>query len=510
MEMQLTREEIRLEQPLGTGRADAVVTGEVTLPGSLRDETRVLFATATAAVEQAEATRDRVNVRGRVMFHVLYSRGSETEPAAIEATADFTQPVALPGAQGRAIAQGRVQVQRVEARASGGRLNLRAEIAVSAQGCTHQPLEVITGVDGVDGVETKVHPAKLCTRVATGTGDVLLREELPLPQELQIRQTLFATAFPQVEDVSGGVGRVGISGHVLLEAVHASALPGRPVVVTRHSIPFTQSVEIAGGEGEQLDGAVVVRDVAVASQAEEDGLTLRAEVLLGLEGSVDAAQTLSVLEDAYTTEGDELRLTGQDVRLRAGSQRARAAESGKAALRLPDGAPPVRTVLAAFVQPVWEEFESSGDRTVVSGTLCGTLLYMTDGSEIPVSHRFSEPFRTTFAAQTGPGALLTLTATEAEATPVTSDRVEVRCVLRMEALTDEAETLRLITQGEVVGAEPLPDDLVLCYVQQGETLWDIARRYRVPVEGVRALNPELRGEVAPGMGVVVWRRPVQA
>ena len=40
MELQLIREALRLEQPLGTGRATAMVTGEVTLPGGLREETR--------------------------------------------------------------------------------------------------------------------------------------------------------------------------------------------------------------------------------------------------------------------------------------------------------------------------------------------------------------------------------------------------------------------------------------------------------------------------------------
>lgn len=510
MEMQLTRTELPLEQPLGKGRAQAVVTGEVTLPGSLREETRVLAATATAAVEQAEPSQERVNVRGRVVFRVLYARGDGAEPAAIEASADFMQPVNLPGAQPRATAQARAEVQRVEARAAGGRMNLRAEIGVSAQALAVQPVEVVTGVDGSDSVETRTGTARVCRRVAAGVADALLREELALPQELQIRQTLLATAYPVVEDVTGGAGRVGVSGHVLLEAVHASAAQGRPVVVTRHTIPFMQSVELTGGEGESLDAAATVRDVAVASQADGEGMTLRAEVLLGLEAGMDAVDSLSVLEDAYTTEGDALRLTGEDVHCRTGRIRISAAESGRVAVRLPEGAPPVRTMLGAFVRPLWNAPEGQGVRTRVSGTLTGTLLYMTDGSQIPVSMTFSEPFGATFAAEIPPDALMTLTATEAEAVPVTSDRVEVRCILRLEALLDETETLRLLTDGQIVEAPPPTEDLVLCFVQPGEALWDIARRYRVPVAGIRAINPELKAEVAPGQGVLVWRRPAQA
>lgn len=509
MDMQVIRENIRMEQPLGTGHAVAVVTGEVTLPGGLREETRVLAATASASAESAEATAGRVNVRGRTVFHVLYTQGDPTKVSAIEASADFVQPCEVTGVQGRALADAAVNVQRVEARASGGRLSLRAEINVSARATSVQPVEAVTGVEGSDSVEVLTQTQELCRTAAMGSGDVLLREELALPDALQIRETLFAQAWPVLEAATGGVGRVGLSGQVLLEAVHASDLPERPVVITRHSIPFAQGVEISGEDGERLSGAVTVRDVAVASQADGEGMTMRAEVLLGLEARVDTMETVSVLQDAYTTDGDDLRISGQQLVCRTGSQRATSAETGKATLRMPDAAPPVRTVLAAFVRPAPETRENTGGRTTLSGTLDTTLLYMTDNADAPVSVRLSEPFRATFAADVPENALVTLAATETEVTPITSDRVELRCILRMEASAETHQPLRVASDGQIVPPADVPTDVVLCYPQPGEGLWDIARRYRVPVEGVRSLNPDLRGEPVAGQGVLVWRRTMK-
>ncbi|MBR3764273.1 MAG: hypothetical protein IKK57_06945 [Clostridia bacterium] len=506
MDMQVVRESIRLEQPLGTGHAVAVVTGEVTLPGGLREETRVLAATASASAEGAEANAGRVNIRGRTVFHVLYTQGDPTKVNAVEASADFVQPCDLPGVQGRAAAVAAVNVQRVEARANGGRLSLKAEVEVAARATSVQPVEMVTGVEGADSVEVLAQTQTVCRTAAAGSRDVLLREEMALPDGLHIRETLFAQAWPVMEEATGGAGRVGLSGQVLLEAVHATDLPERPVVITRHSIPFAQGVEISGEDGEQLSGTVTVRDVAVASQADGDGMTLRAEVLLGLEARVDTVETLSVLQDAYTTEGDDLRLKSQELRCRTGSVQISAAETGKATLRMPETAPPVRTVLAAFVQPVLKQRENAAGRTTLEGTLDATLLYMTDQTEAPVSVRLSEPFRVTFASGVPEDALVTLAAMETEATPITSDRVELRCILRMEATAEEQQMVRLATDGQVVPPEEVTGDVVLCYPQPGERLWDIARRYRVPVEGVHALNPDLRGEPAAGQGVLVWRR----
>ena len=135
-----------------------------------------------------------------------------------------------------------------------------------------------------------------------------------------------------------------------------------------------------------------------------------------------------------------------------------------------------------------------------------TVIYLSDDGAAPVSARMEAPFRTAFAANASPEDIITLIAANVEAVPVTSDRVELRCILRMQARTQQAAPLRLVTGGETIPANPVTEDVVLYFTQPGEGLWDIARRYRTPVSAVEALNPGLRGDPQPGQGVVVWRR----
>jgi len=507
MEMQLIRENIQMERPLGIGVSQAMVEGDVTLPGGLREESRVLAAHAMAVVEDAEALQDRVSVRGRVIFHVLYTQGDPSKVNAIEAAADFTHLCELPGAVPKAVVWAHAQAERVEARASGGRMSMKAALRIDARAVQTSPAEVVMGVNGTDDVEVRVQQMILRRTVAQGSGDILLREEFELPQGLQIRETLYAMATPTLSETTGGIGRIGLNGQIQLEAVHASSLPGRPVVVTKHTLPFIQSVEIAGEDGEKLDGRVMVKDVAVISQEISEGeRILRAEVLLGLEAWADREESISVMTDAYTTCGDDLHLTRQTMTVRTGDARQQAAESAKATLMLPDTAPPVRTVLTALVKPMLVSREQNGNRMVVEGRLDVTLLYMTDGSDTPVSVHQEEPFRAVFAVQVGEDALIVLNACEVEASPVTSDRVELRCILRMNAESQQTAPLTLVTDAQAVASAQPTEDIVLYFTQPGDTLWDIARRYRLPLQQVQALNPDLKGDPRAGQGVIVWRK----
>ncbi len=506
MDMRLEKQSIQLERPVGSCGSTFNVEGDVTLPGSLRETTNILHTSAMAVVESAEAMQDRVTVTGRVIFRVTYIQGASSRPDAIEATADFTHVCEAKGARSGSDVQARAVAVHARAAVQGGRIHMQAEVQLNARVMVCEPVEVITGV-GLPGVQTRTAHVKLRRTVGRGSGDVLLREEFALPADMQILDTLGATAGVQMQDTAGGQGRIGLSGEVTIEAVHASGVPGKPVMVTRHTVPVSQSVELRGESGDLLAGRMVIKDVAVASQDAGDGeRTLRAEVLLGLEAWSDREEEADLLTDAYTTSGDELRLNTETMAIRTGARQCHAAESGKAAILLPEDAKPLRTMLAAFVSPVLTSRTQQGSRLMAEGVLETTLVYMSGEGDAPVSARVDVPFRTAFAIQAEPEDTVTLTAANAEAVPITSDRAELRYILHLDVEGADTEEIPVVTEVTAVPGAVPTKDIVLYFTQPGETAWDIARRYRIPESELRALNPELQGDPKTGQGVVVWRR----
>ena len=179
-------------------------------------------------------------------------------------------------------------------------------------------------------------------------------------------------------------------------------------------------------------------------------------------------------------------------------------------LMLPEGSPAVRGLLCGFASPVLTGRERIGGRLNVEGMLEVTLLYMTDDSPAPVAVRMEEPFRMTFAAQTGEEDFIALTMTDVDVNAVTSDRVEMKYIMHLQASGTRTREARLVTDAACAPAEEMPGGIILYFTQPGETLWDIARRYRVPVREVQNLNPGLKSEPKVGQGVVIWRREKEA
>ena len=48
--------------------------------------------------------------------------------------------------------------------------------------------------------------------------------------------------------------------------------------------------------------------------------------------------------------------------------------------------------------------------------------------------------------------------------------------------------------------------ITLYYLQPGETLWDAAKRCRLPVDEIKRLNPSLEAEPRTGTPVLAYKR----
>jgi len=504
---EILREELPIQRFVGQGLSQAVVEGDVALPGGLREETTVLMSEAMAVLSRSAAENNRVAADGRVTFHILYTQGDPTRVSTLEASADFTHTMDVPGAQSGMTAPVSLMVEHVEASAQGGRLHLMAILRVQARVFSDEPLSVVTGVRGMDGLMIRTDTLSGIRTVGSGAQDVLVRDECELGEALQITDTLYATAVASVQDVMGGEERAAISGQIQLEVAHLSHMPSRPVVITRHTIPFEESLPLSGEAGDALTCSVTVKDVAVLSQeAQEDGArTLRAEVLLGLSVSSTRSREVCLLLDAYTTQGDLLVLDSQPVQRALSQRQVHTAESGKITLLL-DDQPPARTPLRAVLRPVITDLLPAGGRLNVEGMMEITLLYMTDDSDAPQTYQAEEPFRTTFACDLSLPECITLTPSNIEVTGVTSDRVEVKYILHLDCLDVQLDAQPLVTQLTAQPAEPAEPGILLCFSQPGETLWDIAKRYRVSCESLRRMNPALEDASASSQRVILWKK----
>ena len=510
METQWIRENMETEQIIAAKPTQVSVEAEVALPGGLREEARVYYADACALVNGGELAGSRVTADGRVTFHVLYAQGDLSRVNALEASADFSQALPLMEESGQNAAvrlKPRAQVQRVNAKAFNGRLLLQAILNLTAEAALPRTVSFIQDALPDPAVQKETQVIAMQRTVGEGEAHELLREEFELSDVLKIKDTLFASAQAQVEDILGGAdGKATVTGTVTVEACHTADMPGRPLVYTRHTVPYEQQVTLSGTMGSALTARTWVKDTAALSQDTENGRILRAEIQLATEMTAVEDSQMTVLKDIFTTEGDALETQSQRVVLRDGTVNETAAESGRTVITLPEGSPRVKTALLGFARPVLVEARRQKDKLAADGILDITVIYQTDDSDVPVSVQTEEPFHTVFSTDALPEDHLTLTAAQVEPSAVTGDRVELKYILRLVADGVRKRGADVLVDAHPVQAQELGKGIYLYYLQPGESAWDVAKRYRITLEELSRLNPSLGETPQPGTPVLAYKR----
>ena len=485
MELQLTREAVRFERLVTRSEEQVAIEGEAALPGSMRDAVTVLSVQAQAHIQQVQVGSNEAALRGKVCFQVLYTQGDLTRVRALETTCDFTHSLRMDGVTPQMRLEVQACVQETEGAANSGRMTLRALLGVNAEAFETLERTLITGVQDAPQLCTRMQTVTVCESQEVASEKTLVRDEFDLPAKLGVGDVLTATGTATAGELTGGNGRVGISGVIEVRVLHQPQEAGHAMVVTAHELPYELTLAAQIPEDAQVRIGVEVTDVMADSIAGEKARTLRLEAEVSVRLMICRKREIQLLEDLYSLSGPALEPVAQTFDVHAFEERADVRESLRLQVTLPKDAPPIDTMLATFVQPTLSTIAPAGRRLDAEGLMNVTLIYLPVDSDIPYAVRVREPFAMSFPVEATQAVTAQIYAIESSAGPTTSDRAEVRCVLGLTTVEHGIQHVKGVTEVNE-GEEPRQEHgFVLVWPAEGESRWDTARRLRVAQEALR-------------------------
>lgn len=491
MELKLTRETLRFERLVNRGEEQVTIEGEATLPGSMRDAVTVLSVQAQTHLNDTQAGNGEAGVRGRVCFQVLYTQGDLTRVRALETSCDFTHTMPLAGVTPAMRVCACASVQETEGIANSGRMTLRALLGVQTEAFETIERELVTraeDMDGADGdnLQTRMQTVSFCVGQMLGENKTLVREEFDLPAKLEVGDVLSATASATAGELSGGNGRIGVSGTIEVRALHRPKEPGGAMVTTVHELPYDLTIDTPQLEdGAQPQAEAEVIDVMADSVESDKSRTLRVEAEVRVRLRQCRQRQMELLEDLYSLSGPALEPMTETLDVHTFEENADVRESTRLQVTMPKDAPPIGTVLASFAQPTITAVTPSGRRLDAEGVMGVTVIYLPMDSDIPVSVRTREPFMMTFPVEAGEDARVQAYSIETMTGATTSDRAELRCVLGLRMRQHGVKRIQGVTDVMEHPQERQERGFVLVWPAEGETRWDTARRLRVAQSELR-------------------------
>lgn len=516
MSVMLKKEKIQTGDVVCQKYSQTTVECDVIVPDVKPDILKILEVSGYISVSEKSVRSGKVCVQGTVNMTVLYAPDGDvmSRVKSLSASQEFNHAIDVGNADADSALTLEVEPESFNYSLINSRkVSLRCVTGISAKLTRIDEFEIADGTEEADGVCTDSKKIRLCNTAVNCETGFVLREQLELPSgKPTIGEILKTTVFPQSTEFSFTDGRAVVKGQVRVCTLYTSVDDGS-VQFTEHTIPFSETLEVGGAE-EDMEGEIEysVSDIYCEVRDDSDGEPR----ILGAEISLNALIRglriceLDVICDAYSLDG-ETEICSEQRNVEQLIDNTTAGLTHKATVSIPETYPEITQICDVSASASVDRITCENGEITVFGHVTSTVLYISNDERIPLgSFTDNSEFSHTFAV---PGASSdTICDAKVYVEHVSynlgsGSSIDMRVVLGLSVRSYKTESISPITDITVIQPENeiRRPCITIYFVQSGDTLWKIAKRYKTTVDALMECNDLTSDHLSIGQQIKICR-----
>jgi len=494
-------ERIVLDQSVGTELTQLLLEGDIIVPDIKPDMAIMLQADAKLAIMRTEVLTDRVSFVGKLYIQVLYlARGEEKRVHSISLNAPVDDFINIDGVSPDMWVDIRPDIASLDFRMINDRkINYKAIVEITVKAEAQEAFDVVVDIEGLPANQQLKNTLTLNKSVTSKADRFVVKDNIAVPQgKANIREILQSSIEVGNQDVRVQNGKVNIFGDLLVTTLYKGEDDESIIEFMEHEIPFNGNIEMPDVKEDMFaDCSFSLSEQNVQIKPDEDGedRLVEIEVAVNVNAKVSAAISIEVLEDAHMIN-KQLDMTRQSVKYHKLVSRNKNQSTIKEVLSLSDNCPDILQIFRVKGKVSTDEVKILSDKVVVEGAIEADILYIAESDETPLfSHKAMIPFRQIMEMKGATADMLvSLTACVDHVgfNMLSGREVEARFLVSFNATVSKAMEASMVTDivisdlgRSVVDSMP---GIILYVVQNGDSLWKIAKDYNTSIDEISAIN----------------------
>lgn len=502
MEYLLERESVELCEALTDSVCEQPVDIDISLPDYCPDIERILKCRLCPVVSSASAVGDRLDVDGASVVRVWYLDSRKQSIRLCEHTVPFSCSFELRGSATETVPCVRIKSDYINCRAvSPRKLDIHGAFSVIATVYSHSPREYCTGINAPD-IQQQTSAVTVSSLKGMSRQQFSLSEVLDIGKGKSTPEAILRSELTFTKGDSRAIDdKLMLRGEATLRVLYVTDIETGARDAMSFSIPVSQVIDVQGiSDSTRNDISVEIMscDVSLKSEYDENStlITLDARLCACVFAYED--KELPLITDAYSTDY-ELDIDRDPCAV----SRLQRVEDIALSLRdeMKTGDNSITRVVDLWCDGISSICSSGSGVLNIKGklTLC---LFALDGDGVPFCCEKAVDFSAELEC---PDDGLTYTARTDISVPSPSYRItgdnciEIKADVIISAAVYGEGSIRCITSVSTDEDKRKQRDeaaaLTIYYADEGESLWDIARRYCTSVEAIRNEN-KITGDTA--------------
>ncbi|MCI8659929.1 MAG: DUF3794 domain-containing protein [Lachnospiraceae bacterium] len=525
--LELVKQNIHMNRWKNQVSTQVTLDDDFIVPDTMSDIAQVILDAGEIQMEPVKTQSEKVVVRGKLDFHVLY-RKEEGGLQTLGGLIPFEETINVPGLEEKDYVGVSWQLEDLNADIINSRkLSIKGivtlEVKVESLFDTEAAVELGTVEDEEDGipqVETLKRTIDVAAIALRRKDTYRLKEEITLsgtkPAIDRILWTQMRLSGVTTRPLDG---KIHLEGTLMVFVIYEGEGESAMVQWVEEAIPFSGDVEMQGAVEEMIP-AISARLIhkGIEEKPDYDGemRELDVDAVIELDIRLYEEQQLDILSDLYATNRELNVDTGEalfDHILTKNTGKCKIAEKVSVG-----GGPRALQICHSTGMVKLDEVETRENTLVMDGALEVRILYLTDDDSRPVqSVTELLPFHYEAEVPDIKEDSVWYLETDMEqltAAMIGGDTVEVKAVILLDMLVLQPVRQMVIRQAET---KPLDTKrlqqmpgIVGYLVQEGDTLWEIAKRFHTTEENIITTNSLVSDTVRPGDCLILVKEIVRA
>lgn len=516
--MELTKTNIHRNRQKEQVISQVTLDDDVIVPDTKADVEAVILDCAEVELEETRLMGNRLIVRGRLYFRVLYHAQKSRMVDSLEGALPFEEALNVRDMSDED--EIRVDWDLEDLNISlihSRKLNVKGLLTLTATAWDRCVEMVTVAAADAQGVETTSQTVEVAQPVVQLRDTYRVKEEVELSgNKPNIDQVQWYRLEPRGIECRPLDGKLSIHGEMELFCIYKGEEEHIPLQWLERSIPFSGSLEVPESADEmvpEIRVRPIHRDVEAKADYDGEMRMLAVEVVLEMEVTLYREEHLSVLDDIYCPGADAM-LQSHPVTL--DHLVTRNASKYKMTDKLS----------LSNVDKILQICHTDGavklDRIClaqggleVEGTLGVDVLYVAADDQSPVRCvRGMLPFQYLvevagmFRISQGDCKYRVIPGLEQlSAMLLGNGELEIKAVITLDSMVMEPLTLDTIDSAQIVPMDPKKFDampgIVGYVVQKGDTLWKIAKKFYASVDNIKRINGLAGDQLIPGQKLLI-------
>ncbi|MCL2566289.1 MAG: DUF3794 domain-containing protein [Defluviitaleaceae bacterium] len=520
MTNELVKQKLVLDQSVGTELTQILLEGDIIVPDIKPDMAIMLQADAKLAIERTEILADRVNFVGKLYIQVLYlARGEEKRVHSISLSSPVDDFINIDGIASDMWVDIKPDIATLDFRMINDRkINYKAIVEVSVKAETTQVFEVVVDIADLPSNQQLKNNLTLNKSVTNKADRFVIKDNIATPQgKANIREILQTNIEVGNQDVRVQNGKVNIFGDLLVTTLYKGENDENIIEFMEHEIPFNGNIEIAECREDMFADCIFsLSDQHVQIKPDEDGedRLVEIEVAVSVNCKVSATISIEVLEDAHMIN-KQLDMARTLVKYNKLISRNKNQSTIKEVISLAENCPDILQIFRVKGKVSTDDVKILSDKVVVEGAIETDILYIAESDDTPLySHKAMIPFRQIIEMKGATADMfVNLTASvDHVGFNMLSDReVELRFLISFNASVSKGMEASMVSDivfndMERYVLDSMPG-IILYVVQNGDSLWKIAKDYNTSIDEISAINEiENPDKIFPGQKLLILKK----